>query len=50
MQVAQDLVNEWLLLARLLHDKVAATLLRDLDKRIAGHVLDAWGMPSPGIQ
>lgn len=39
MKHAQNLINERLSLACLLHDEVTTALLRDLDERIAGHVL-----------
>jgi hypothetical protein len=40
VQRSQDLVNERLVLACLLHDKVSSALLSDLDERVARHVLD----------
>lgn len=39
MKHTQNLVNEWLGLACLLHDEVTTAFLRDLDECIAGHVL-----------
>lgn len=40
MQSPQDLIDERLMLARLLHDEMSSALLRNLDKRITRHVLD----------
>jgi hypothetical protein len=39
VQQTEDLVDERLRFARLLHDEVPATLLRDLDECVARHVL-----------
>jgi hypothetical protein len=39
----QDLIDERLVLARLLHDEVTATLLCDLDECVARHVLNTCG-------
>ena len=41
VQRSQNLVNERLVLARLLHDKVSSTFLGNLDERITRHILDA---------
>jgi hypothetical protein len=41
MQLPQDLVDERLVLPRLLQHKVSPTLLRNLDKSITRHILHA---------
>jgi hypothetical protein len=39
----QDLIDERLVLARLLHDEMPPTLLRNLDECVARHVLNTCG-------
>lgn len=43
----QDLIDERLVLARLLHDEMPPTLLRNLNESVARHVLNTYaGQPS----
>lgn len=39
MEVAQDLVDEWLRLAGLLENEVPSAFLRNLDESVTGHIL-----------
>ena len=39
LQVAENVVNERLSLAGLLHNEMPSALLRDLDERVASHIL-----------
>jgi hypothetical protein len=43
-QISHDFIDEWLALASLKRDKMAPTLVRNLDESVASHVLDTCHM------